>query len=106
MSSFFISLLSNQLVSVGTGVGGLILTNYLFSDDKTKSNRDINNDYVLIKKNIPNAPKLPEIKKNKNNYNKQLNVKVRFANFDCYKKYLKNKRKRHKKKLNKYKHIK
>lgn len=105
MSSFVISLLSNQLVGVGTGVGSLIVGKYLFSNDKTITNNDINNDYVLIKRDIPYPPELPEIKSKPKSNRNTLNVKVRFANFDCYKKYLKNKKKRHKKKLNKYKNI-
>ena len=48
MSSFFISLLSNQLLSVGTGLSGIVLTNYLLSENSV--NKNIDNDYVLIKK--------------------------------------------------------
>lgn len=100
MSSFFISLLSNQLLSVGTGLSGIVLTNYLLSDNSV--NKNIDNDYVLIKKNIPSAPKLPINSKLYKPYNLNINIKTRFINFDSYKKYLKNKKKRHQKKLKKY----
>ena len=39
MSSFFISLLSNQLLSVGTGLSGIVLTNYLLSENSVNKKR-------------------------------------------------------------------
>ncbi len=62
---------------------------------------DLTNDFVLVNKMIPTAPMLPLNGYLYNQYNLNINVKTRFNDFGCYKRYLKNKRKRQHKKTRK-----
>jgi hypothetical protein len=108
MSSFFISMVYSNLkfISLGTGLTTLAVNNYLSNTNNSNNNENIENDYVVIK-NIPTAPIFPKKFLIVKPYNLNIKVKTRFLNFECYKKYLKNKRKNKRKKQNnkKRKHI-